>query len=130
MPTDKAGRTETIILGFITLMVAVAVAGFGQASTAAVATGLVLLGIGWSASTIAGSTLLAESVGQESRVVVQGVSDMMMGIAGAVGGATSGLILSWTGYLGLNLAGGVVGAAVLAAALVTLVAHRRQPLAG
>ncbi|UZX03360.1 MFS transporter [Arthrobacter sp. CDRTa11] len=128
--TDKAGRTETIILGFITLMVAVAVAGFGQASTAAVATGLVLLGIGWSASTIAGSTLLAESVGQESRVVVQGVSDMMMGIAGAVGGATSGLILSWTGYLGLNLAGGLVGAAVLAAALVTLVAHRRQPLAG
>ncbi|WP_457962340.1 MFS transporter [Arthrobacter sp. D1-29] len=128
--TDKAGRTETIVLGFITLMAAVAVAGFGQASTAAVATGLVLLGIGWSASTIAGSTLLAESVGQESRVVVQGVSDMMMGIAGAVGGATSGLILSWTGYLGLNLAGGVVGAAVLAAALVTLVAHRRQPLAG
>jgi MFS family permease len=128
--TDKAGRTETIILGFITLMAAVAVAGFGQASTAAVATGLVLLGIGWSASTIAGSTLLAESVAQESRVVAQGVSDMMMGIAGAVGGATSGLILSWTGYLGLNLAGGVVGAAVLAAALVTLVAHRRQPLAG
>ena len=111
--TDKAGRPETIILGFTTLIVAVMVAGFGQSSTVAVAVGLVLLGMGWSAATISGSTLLAESVGPDSRVVVQGVSDMLMGAAGAVGGATSGLILSSAGYLGLNLAGALVGAAVL-----------------
>jgi MFS family permease len=126
--TDKAGRTETIMIGFATIITAVAVAGFGQASTAAVAIGLVLLGVGWSASTISGSTLLAESVGQESRVVVQGVSDMLMGLAGAVGGAASGLVLSQAGYLGLNLAGAVVGAAVLAAAIVTRVAGRRDSL--
>jgi MFS family permease len=126
--TDKAGRTETIMIGFATIITAVAVAGFGQASTTAVAIGLVLLGVGWSASTISGSTLLAESVGQESRVVVQGVSDMLMGIAGAVGGAASGLVLSQAGYLGLNLAGAVVGAAVLAAAVVARVARRRDSL--
>lgn len=124
--TDKAGRTETIMIGFTTLIAAVAVAGFGQSSTVAVAVGLVLLGVGWSASTISGSTLLAESVGQESRVVVQGVSDMLMGVAGAVGGATSGLVLSSAGYLGLNMVGAVVGAIVLAAASVTLVAGRRR----
>ena len=128
--TDKAGRTETIMIGFATLIAAVAVAGFGQTSTVAVAVGLVLLGMGWSAATISGSTLLAESVPQESRVVVQGVSDMLMGAAGAVGGATSGLILSWAGYLGLNMAGGLVGAAVLAAAVVALVARRRSPASG
>lgn len=128
--TDKAGRTETIMIGFATLMAAVAVSGFGQTSTVAVAVGLVLLGIGWSAATISGSTLLAESIPQESRVVVQGVSDMLMGAAGAVGGATSGLILSWAGYLGLNMAGGLVGAAVLTAAVVALVARRRSPAAG
>lgn len=128
--TDKAGRTETIMIGFTTLIAAVAVAGFGQSSTVAVAVGLVLLGVGWSASTISGSTLLAESVGQESRVVVQGVSDMLMGVAGAVGGATSGLVLSGAGYLGLNMAGAVVGAAVLAAAFMTLVARRRKSVAG
>jgi MFS family permease len=128
--TDKAGRTETIMIGFTTLIAAVAVAGFGQSSTVAVAVGLVLLGVGWSASTISGSTLLAESVGQESRVVVQGVSDMLMGVAGAVGGATSGLVLSGAGYLGLNMAGAVVGAAVLAAAFTTLVARRRKSVAG
>jgi MFS family permease len=122
--TDKAGRTETIILGFSLLMAAVAVAGFGQGSTTAVAVGLVLLGLGWSAATISGSTLLAESVRQEERVVVQGVSDMLMGAAGAVGGAFSGVILSGTGYLGLNMAAAVVGAAVLAAAVVTLLARR------
>jgi MFS family permease len=121
--TDKMGRTETIIMGFAIMTAAVAVAGFGQASTVGVAAGLVLLGIGWSASTISGSTLLAESVGQESRVVVQGVSDMLMGAAGALGGATSGLVLSQAGYLGLNMAGGMVGVAVLAAAMVMRVAH-------
>jgi hypothetical protein len=107
------------------MIAAVAVAGFGQASTAAVAVGLVLLGVGWSASTISGSTLLADSVGQEARVVVQGVSDMLMGLAGAVGGASSGLVLSQAGYLGLNLAGAVVLAAVLAAAFLARVAARR-----
>ncbi|MDQ0678453.1 MFS family permease [Arthrobacter pascens] len=128
--TDKVGRTETIILGYGLLLSAVATAGFGQRSTTAVACGLVLLGLGWSATTISGSTLLAESVGQESRVVVQGVSDMFMGAAGAVGGAASGLILSWSGYLGLNMAAGVVGAAVLSAAVATLLARRVRSVPG
>jgi len=128
--TDKAGRPETILLGFATLLSGVAVAGFGQGSTAAVATGLVLLGVGWSAATIAGSTLLAESVGQDSRVLVQGVSDMLMGMAGAVGGATSGLVLSWAGYLGLNLVAGAVGAVVLAAATAAAIGRHRSAAAG
>ncbi len=123
--TDKAGRVETIVIGFITLITAAAVAGVGHASTGAVAAGLVLLGLGWSAVSISGSTLLAESVGRESRVVVQGVSDMLMGAAGAVGGATSGLVLGWAGYLGLNLVGGAVAAGVLAAAVATALARRR-----
>jgi MFS family permease len=128
--TDKAGRHQTIIIGFATLVMAVLIAGFGQSSTVAVAVGLVLLGLGWSAATIAGSTLLAESVGQESRVLVQGVSDMLMGAAGAVGGAASGLILSWAGYLGLNMAGALVGAVVLTATAVALVGRRRASAAG
>ncbi|WAJ34548.1 MFS transporter [Arthrobacter sp. FX8] len=127
--TDRAGRMETIMIGFMLLIAAVAVAGFGQSSTAAVATGLVLLGMGWSAATISGSTLLAESVGQEARVAVQGVSDMLMGAAGALGGAVSGLVLGVAGYLGLNLLGGTIGAAVLAAAVATRLSHRRSAAA-
>lgn len=127
--TDRAGRVQTIMIGFTVLIAAVAVAGFGQSSTAAVAVGLVLLGMGWSAATISGSTLLAESVGQEARVAVQGVSDMLMGAAGAVGGAVSGLVLGFAGYLGLNLLGGTIGAAVLAAAIVTRLSRRQSAAA-
>jgi hypothetical protein len=54
---------------------------------------------------------------------------MLMGVAGAVGGATAGLVLSQAGYLGLNMAGALIGAAVLAAAVVTRVARRRESLA-
>lgn len=124
--TDKAGRRQTIVLGFALLVAAVTVAGFGQRSTTAVAVGLVLLGLGWSAATIAGSTLLAESVRQDDRVAVQGVSDMLMGAAGAVGGAFSGLILSWAGYPGLNLAGGLIAAVVFAAAVTALLPGRAR----
>ena len=127
--TDRAGRVETIIIGFIVLVAAVAIAGFGQSSTAGVAVGLVLLGMGWSAATISGSTLLADSVGQDVRVAVQGASDMLMGAAGAVGGAFSGLVLGFAGYLGLNLLGGAIGAAVLAAAVVARTSNRRSAAA-
>ena len=127
--TDRAGKIETIMIGFAVLVLAAAVAGFGQGATPAVAVGLVLLGMGWSAATISGSTLLAESVGQEARVAVQGVSDMLMGAAGAIGGAVSGLVLGWIGYLGLNLLGGTIGSAVLAAAFVTRTARRRSAAA-
>jgi len=122
--TDKAGRKQTVVIGFALLVAAAAVAGAGQRSTTAVAVGLVLLGLGWSAATVAGSTLLAESVRQEERVMVQGVSDMLMGAAGAVGGASSGLILSWAGYSGLNVAGGVVAGVLLAAAVMALLPGR------
>ncbi|MGN6442519.1 MAG: MFS transporter [Arthrobacter sp.] len=127
--TDRAGRIETIMIGFTVLVAAVAVAGFGQSSTTAVAIGLVLLGVGWSAATISGSTLLADSVGRDAKVAVQGVSDMLMGAAGALGGALSGLVLGYAGYLGLNLLGGTIGAAVLAAAVVTRTSHRQSAAA-
>jgi predicted MFS family arabinose efflux permease len=90
-----------------------------------VTVGLVLLGLGWSAATIAGSTLLAESVGADDRVLVQGVSDTMMGVAGAVGAGFSGLVMSGVGYQGLNIAAAAVAAAMIAAALRAAAQGRR-----
>ncbi|MCB5294736.1 MFS transporter [Arthrobacter sp. SO3] len=115
--TDKAGRLPVILLGHGLILLSVLVAGFGQAQPALVTAGLVLLGLGWSAATIAGSTLLAESVSADDRVLVQGVSDTMMGIAGAVGAGFSGLVMAGVGYQGLNLAAAAVAAVVLAVAL-------------
>lgn len=115
--TDKAGRLPVILLGHGLILLSVLVAGFGETAPVLVTIGLVLLGLGWSAATIAGSTLLAESVGADDRVLVQGVSDTMMGIAGAVGAGFSGLVMSGVGYQGLNLAAAAVAAVVFAVAL-------------
>ncbi|WP_017199707.1 MFS transporter, partial [Arthrobacter sp. M2012083] len=117
--TDKAGRFQTIAMGHGLLLVAVFVAGFGQQEPVLVTVGLILLGLGWSAATIAGSTLLAESVVPDQRVTVQGVSDTLMGAAGALGGATSGLLLAWIGYQGLNIASSLLAAGVLALTAIT-----------
>ncbi|YCK80056.1 MFS transporter [Arthrobacter sp. D3-18] len=117
--TDKAGRFQTIAMGHGLLLVAVFIAGFGQQEPVLVTAGLILLGLGWSAATIAGSTLLAESVVPDQRVTVQGVSDTLMGAAGALGGATSGLLLAWIGYQGLNIASSLLAAGVLALTAIT-----------
>jgi MFS family permease len=114
--TDKTGRLPVIVLGHGLILTAVCVAGFGQQEPVLVTTGLVLLGLGWSAATIAGSTLLAESVAADDRVLVQGVSDTLMGAAGALGAGFSGLVMSGVGYQGLNLAAAAFAAAVLAVA--------------
>ncbi|GAA3279237.1 MFS transporter [Paenarthrobacter aurescens] len=128
--TDKAGRFQTIAMGHGLLLVAVFIAGFGQHEPVLVTVGLVLLGLGWSAATIAGSTLLAESVQSGQRVTVQGVSDTLMGAAGAFGGATSGLLLAWIGYQGLNVASSLLAAAVLALTAFTAARQRVTAAAG
>ena len=126
--TDKAGRFQTIAMGHGLLLVAVFIAGFGQHEPVLVTAGLILLGLGWSAATIAGSTLLAESIDPDQRVTVQGVSDTLMGAAGALGGATSGVLLAWIGYQGLNMASSVLAAAVLALAAFTIGRQRKSAL--
>ncbi|BCW48384.1 hypothetical protein StoSoilB13_07260 [Arthrobacter sp. StoSoilB13] len=113
-------------MGHGLLLVAVLIAGIGQQEPVLVTTGLIILGLGWSAATIAGSTLLAESVAEEQRVTVQGVSDTLMGAAGATGGATSGLVLAWLGYEGLNIAAGVLAAVMLALTAATAARVRRS----
>ncbi|NUU32540.1 MFS transporter [Arthrobacter sp. C9C5] len=125
--TDRVGRLPVILLGHGLILLAVCVAGFGQAQPALVTVGLVLLGLGWSAATIAGSTLLAESVAAGDRVLVQGVSDTLMGVAGAVGSGFAGLVMSGIGYQGLNLVAAVVAAGVLAVVLQAAARSRRNP---
>jgi hypothetical protein len=66
---------------------------------------------------VAGSTLLSESVGTVIRPVVQGLSDLVMGLSGAVAGAVSGLIVSWSGYPTLTLLAAIAAAPLVALAL-------------
>ena len=102
--SDKFGARKTIVLGQMIFIVSLVVAGFGQASFALVTIGLFLLGIGWSASTVAASALLSQVLEIEQRSKVQGFSDSLMNFSGALGGAVSGTILAVYSFSGLNAA--------------------------
>ena len=73
----------------------------GSHQIAVVMFGLILLGLGWSAATVGGSALLNDAAPATERVRLQGRSDLAMNLAGALGGAVSGLLLALLGYAGL-----------------------------
>jgi MFS family permease len=114
--SDRFGRRSVLAVGHGVLVLAVVLAAAGASSPAAVTVALVLIGLGWSAATIAGSALLAESVDAVHRVQAQGVGDTAMGLAGSAGGALSGVAMALTGFAGLALAAGVLSLGVLVAA--------------
>lgn len=99
--SDKLGRIPTILLGQAMLVFAALVTALGADHHGLVLTGLILLGLGWSASTVAGSALLNDAAPGAQRVRLQGRSDLAMNLAGALGGALSGPVLAFVGYSGL-----------------------------
>jgi len=99
---DKIGKVQLILLGQFMYLLAIAFAGFGQMDRLQVTIGLTLLGLGWSASTVAGSALLSSSVPANEKTNVQGVSDSTMNLSGAIGGGIAGSILSVVAFNGLN----------------------------
>ena len=97
--SDKFGPPKVILLGVVILLAAATIAGTAPMTGAGIlGSGLFLLGLGWSATLVAGSTLLAESVPIELRPSVQGTSDLMMNGAGALAGALSGLVIAYGSY--------------------------------
>ncbi|HEX6969439.1 MAG TPA: MFS transporter [Micromonosporaceae bacterium] len=100
---DRLGRRAVVLIGAALLVAACAVAGTAGHHPVRLSVGLVLLGLGWSCTMVSGSTLLSESVPAEVRPAAQGLSDLLMGLAGASAGAFSGLIVGWFDYPVLNL---------------------------
>jgi MFS family permease len=96
--TDRIGRRPVVALGIVLLLVACGVAGIAGHEPARLTTAMTLLGLGWSGTMVAGSTLLSEGVPAELRPSAQGLSDLMMGLAGATAGALSGVIVEGWGY--------------------------------
>ena len=97
--TDRIGREKTIILGALILLLAALISGLAYADAVfQLGVGLFLLGLGWSMTMIAGSTLLAESVPLEGKAASQGLSDLLMNSGGALGGAIAGLIIAFLSY--------------------------------
>jgi MFS family permease len=101
--TDRLGRRPVIFVGIALLLAACALGGTAGHETTRLAAALMALGLGWSAAMVAGSTLLSESIPVELRASAQGLSDLVMGLAGATAGAISGVIVAAWGYSMLTL---------------------------
>lgn len=112
--SDTWGHDRTILLGQSILLLAVFVAGTSGGSQVQITIGLTLLGMGWSASVIAGAAALTASLAVADRPVVQGFSDLSMNLAGALGGLIAGVIVAVSGFGTLNAAAAVLTVPVIA----------------
>ncbi len=116
---DRLGGVP-VAIGGIGILAAAVVLGVLAASTGGdsrlTAVALVVLGLGWSASLIAASALLAGVSSDEVRVPLQGATDAGMNYAGAAVAALAGPILAAGGFRAVNLAAAalLVPAALLA----------------
>jgi MFS family permease len=119
--TDRIGRRPVIGVGIVLLVAACALAGTAEHHTARLAQALLLLGLGWSATIVAGSTLLSEGVPAELRPAAQGLSDLTTGLAGAIAGSLSGVVVAQWSYATLTLV-----AAIATVPLVPLLLGRTR----
>lgn len=123
--SDRLGRITTILIGQGLFIVALVVVALGALDTALVGVGLIFLGLGWSASTVSGSALVADLVTGSARPRIQGRTDLIMNLSGAVGGAAAGLVLAMIGYAGLA-ASAIALVALIVSAAAVLAYHGRK----
>jgi MFS family permease len=97
--TDRLGRQQVILIGSLILIASAVISGLSPANNEIqLGIGLFLLGLGWSCTLIAGSTLLSESVSDHYRAPAQGTSDLVMNLSAAIGGALAGVIIAVLSY--------------------------------
>lgn len=115
--SDRWGAGQTILLGQSILLLATFVAGTSGHSNTQIMIGLTLLGIGWSASVIAGAAMLSASLDIAVRPLVQGFADLSMNLAGAFGGLLAGVVVATASFGTLNAAAAVLTVPVIALVL-------------
>ncbi|WP_425954580.1 MFS transporter [Xylanimonas sp. McL0601] len=121
--SDRFGGRVTAAGGLGLLVLAGVLAGLGDGGFAMTAGGLILLGLGWSAATVAGSSMIVAQVPVADRVAAQGLSDALMSLAGAAGGLAAGLLMAAITYQGLGFVA-ATAAAVTAAVVIPRVRRR------
>ena len=69
---------------------------------------LSLLGIGWNFGLISGTALIVDSIEPSTRAKTQGIA-----LAGASGGALSGMVVAGSSYETLSIAGGIMSLVII-----------------
>lgn len=104
---DKFGRTKMSYASGVTLLLAGLLAAFAPGdSMAMLILALALLGIGWNFGLISGTAAIVDATSPQNRAKTQGSVDVLIALAGASGGALSGMVVASSSYSTLSLAGG------------------------
>lgn len=111
---DKIGRIAMALASAVTLLLAGVVAALAPTdSMVMLIVALSLLGIGWNFGLISGTALIVDSTTTSNQAKVQGAVDVLIALAGASGGALSGMIVANSSYSILSYAGGILALALL-----------------
>ena len=109
MLIDKIRRTTMIIAGRVILLAAGVIAAIAASdSLILLIVALSLLGLGWNLGLISGTAQIVDATIPSTRAKTQGKIDVFIALAGASGGAMSGMVVANSSYAALSLAGGVL----------------------
>lgn len=104
---DKYGRTIMSYASGVTLLMAGLLAAWAPAdSMTLLVIALALLGLGWNFGLISGTATIVDAAPASIRAKTQGTVDVLIALAGASGGALSGMVVAQSSYSTLSLAGG------------------------
>ncbi|WP_315792710.1 MFS transporter [Paenibacillus sp. BIC5C1] len=104
---DKFGRTLMSYASGVTLLIAGLLAAFAPAdSMVLLILALALLGLGWNFGLISGTATIVDATPPQVRAKTQGMVDVLIALAGASGGAMSGMVVAQTSFSTLSLIGG------------------------
>lgn len=97
---DRYGRVAMMIAAAVTLIISAIIAPLGTQLPFLVI-GLFLLGLGWNFGYVAGSSLLSDALDGKERTRMQGVNDMLVAGAAALGSLSSGPMFEAGGYISI-----------------------------
>lgn len=122
MLVNRVGRNVMAIASVIILLAAgiLAAAAPGE-STLAMIIALALLGLGWNFGLISGTTIIVDATSPATRAKTQGSVDVLIALAGASGGALSGMVVAQSSFASLSLSG-----AALSLLLVPIIVWSRK----
>jgi MFS family permease len=114
--SDKANGSVVAGIGAF-LMVAAGIAGasLDMSDSTTMTAMLALLGLGWNAGIVGGTTLLAASVPAALRPQTEGVGEVAMGLAAGAGAPAGGLIVAFGDFTALSIAASIGGVVMFGA---------------
>lgn len=121
---DRYGVRRVAALSGVVFLGSALTAALGSGdSLVAMSAALALLGLGWSLGLVSGTAMVTAAAPGATRATVQGNVDFLIALAGATGGAISGVVVAHASFAALAFGGGA-----LALALVPFVAVRPRSI--